>query len=70
MVTSPGYQDLLAALVDLFRVDREAGERAVNVMRGYAELTPEERIRVQALAPRPTLRQAERALDAVWTSSL
>jgi hypothetical protein len=56
--------------VDLFRVDREAGERVVHVMRGYAELTPEERIRVQALAPRPTLRQAERAVDAVWTSSL
>lgn len=70
MVTSPDYQDLLAALVDLFRVDREAGERAVNVMRGFAELTPEERARVRELAPRPTLRQAERALDAVWTSSL
>ena len=70
MVTSPDYQDLLAALVDLFRVDREAGERAVNVMRGFAELTPEERARVRELAPRPTLRQAERAVDAVWTSSL
>ena len=70
MVTSPDYQDLLAAVVDLFRVDREAGERAVNVMRGFAELTPEERARVRELAPRPTLRQAERALDAVWTSSL
>ncbi len=70
MQSSCEYQDLLAAVVDLFRVDREAGERAVHMLRGFAELTPEERARVRALAPRPTLRQAERALDAVWISSL
>lgn len=70
MVTSPDYQDLLAAVVDLYRADPEEGERAIRVIRGWAELTPEERVRVQALAPRPTLRQAERAVDAVWTSSL
>lgn len=57
-------------LVRLYEVDPAAGRRALELVRQYAELTPEERRRVRQLVPAPTLAAAEQVVGEVWSSQL